>query len=218
MKTSAILRLIAAALALPLLLTACGEAPDPRVEEAETVVAPPATVDLIQIRDASNEVTAVFKLETRPLIILRGAERQVFVRRQTKKDIRWFERGGEALLLVEKTETGFRLRRPSSEVAWRLSLNKRRITGFRGSEKEPAFVLRTRKQMVRVASPPNQTIGRATINKSGGTQIVNAAGELVFRSPKAPSVAMFGPLLIPVIDPLERHVLMAEILLRHGTK
>jgi hypothetical protein len=107
------------------------------------------------------------------------------------------------------------VRRPGGELRWRVRFGKHRILVADHPEL-PAFELRQpNDETVRVRYEGGAELGRVVFGRGDPIiQVRGPGGEVLFRARGERRSELYGVLLVPDLDPVERYVLMAELLLR----
>ncbi len=217
MKIRSISEILLGLLALGL-ATGCGRdtappPPPPPPAQAEK----PAEEVLIQTGDGQPAAVLRLRSEDVRITITEGDGQRVLVSRLNDRKQRVYnQRGSGKVALVRKNDKDktFTVRKPDGELLWRVRL-RNRITADDHPDK-PGFELRgPHKGTVRALYRDGTKLGTADF-ESGGTavEIRDAQGNVLYRGMGERSSALYGVLLVPDLDPVERYVIMAELLVR----
>lgn len=207
-----------AALAVVAALAACGgkEAPPPAAAGEDAVL------EKIQIRrPEDSRIVATFRLTAEHVTIRfddDGRDRVLRSRRDGDvKQRRYNERGAGAVALARPNPEAHTLtvRQPKGELRWRVRLGKNRIL-VEDHPELPAFELRQpNDSTVRVRYEEGAELGRVVFGRGNGVTLVRGPeGDVRYQIRSQRRSAIYGVLLVPDLDPVERYVLMAELLIQ----
>lgn len=211
----------AALLVLPLLVLACGrERPAP----TPSTSTPPVEEKLrkMHVLTAEGKVAVTFRWDEEEVQVFfddEGKRRFLRSRLGKGRQRRWSERGVGPVALVRTNAKGDAfsvLTEDGSELWWRVRLGER-VALFRDHPAQPGFDLRLRRDNgVRVTSEGGGKLGHVQVQaKTNVVRVFDAEGKVVYKTARnAPVSMLYGALLAPELDPMQRYVLMAEILVR----
>ena len=216
MKTRTTSEILLGLLALGL-AAGCGKDTAPPPPPPPAQAEKPAEEVLIQTPD--GEPAAVLRLgseNVRVTITEGGAQRVLRSRLSERRQRTYNEQGSGTVALVRKNDKDktFTVRKPDGELLWRVRLRQKITVG--DHPEKPAFELRgPHKRAVRTLYKGGDELGTANF-ESGGTavEIRDTQGNVVYRGMGEQTSALYGVLLVPDIDPVERYVIMAELLVR----
>jgi len=210
-------------IAFATLAAACGreQTPPPPPAAPPAAAAADAVLEMIQVRRPDDgQIVATLRL-TADDVTLRfddgGRERVLHSRRDDDgKHRRYREHGGGTVALARPNpEAGtLTVRRQGGELRWRVRFGKHRILAEDHPEL-PAFELRQpNDDTVRVRQVEGAELGRVAFGRDDPLiQVRGPDGEVLYRIRGERHSALYGVLLVPDLDPVERYVLMAELLL-----
>ncbi|MEY4581527.1 MAG: hypothetical protein RL701_6230 [Pseudomonadota bacterium] len=201
------------AMTLAVLLCACGQGsssatPTPSAAKLSTAL----TVTIPAARDDS-----AFTLQIAPdrteirmgddVLIGQGKDEKRFYR----------SAAGEAVLQIKNGDSAFKVRRPDGSLLWKVKISDDKLKISDNEESTNAFVLKTKyDDKVKVLDAAEQALGEVKFkDASGKIKIVDAADQPVFELVGAKRSAAYGVALLRKIPPMQRAVIIAE-LLAHG--
>lgn len=199
---------------------ACGREETPKpppgdaAEQAKVIVHTPGGEQVATIRLTTEHVTVRFVDQGKERSIHRRLEGEAT---KAKKQYRYHERGGGPVALVRfHSELPIlTVRTPAGELRWRVRFAERRVRVADHPDR-PAFeLLRSNPKTVRVRYEEGADLGTVAFTRGSPiVQVNDPQGEYLYRIRSERRSALFGVLLVPDLDPVERYVLMAEMLVR----
>ena len=219
-------------LTLPLLGAACGRQekappspspPPPAPAAGAPAAGAPAAgapaAEKIHVLTPDDQAAVSFLLSATEvrIVFFDGEEKRVLRSdRSQRRNRRYYERGRGPVVLVRSNPKyeAFTVRTLDGELRWRVWLGKKISIG--DPPEKDAFELRQPQgNVVRAVTREGTDLGKVSFKfQRSQVKVRDPEGNLVYHGKIRHGSAMYGVLLVPGLDPVERYVLMAELFLR----
>ncbi|MEA2490446.1 MAG: hypothetical protein QOH21_2238 [Acidobacteriota bacterium] len=109
---------------------------------------------------------------------------------------------------------GFKLRTPDGALRWKVKITAEKVKISDNNENDRPFELKLREAgRVKVVAPVDRELGNVRVS-GAKIEVENAGGTKLYTIDGATSEAAYGVLLLDEIDPVQRYILLAELLSR----
>ena len=185
---------------------------------ANTVAPPPSTHKPVEIRraDGSPFLTITDRDGTVEIAFTENGQARVLSGESRDSGKRKYHIGSGAVLFEIKPGDGdgFKLRTPDGSLRWKVKVAAEKIKISDNNENDQPFELKLKEGgRVKVVAPRDRELGNVRVS---GTklEIENAGGTKLYTVDGASPEGAYGVLLLEEIDPVQRYILLAELLSR----